>query len=338
MSAQNQNSLRRVFYFGVSVDYKYRKIIETLPIDYVPTNYVGLLKNLLLTRKKKNEKRYVHLRYILFRGYLTTFLMYAFLIAVCKVRGVKLVWSCHNIYEHGIPSKPFGNLMRGMLGWASYKIIVFHPSLKKYLGRFSNKVISANFGAFQAFIQSPDHPVAPEFLTQYREWINRLGVQRADIVFIGEYKARKNIPMLIDFAKENPDVNVLIIAVRTPKIENHPENLFVHSESLIFGELDAVLGHEGLIGFVAHDNLSVPTGIHLYADYGIPVLGVDMDPVACFIAQYGCGETFSDRDSLRLSYKRLKSNWNKYSQGIKILAMDNTWEKSADRHKIAFDL
>lgn len=327
----------RVYYFGVFVEYKYRKVIEQLPVEYIPTNYVGILKGLLF-RKHEGRRLIVHLRYIQFHGYIMTAILYCVLALICKLRGARIVWSCHNIYEHGVPSLAYGDFLRGMLCRASSRVIVFHSSLKKYLHQCANKVEVANFGNYKEFILDPSLEKHPEFLQTYRSWLEKMGRHSADIVFIGEYKARKNVDMLVEFARENRDAAVLIIAHRTPPIADCPTNLLLHNRSKIFGELDEVLRGEYVTGFVAHDNLSVPTSIHLYADYDVPILGLDVEPVSCFIKDYACGVTFSSLDSLERAFFSLKTGREAYTRGMKKLAADNTWEKSAQAHCRAFEI
>jgi len=257
---------------------------------------------------------------------------------VCKLRGANIVWSCHNIYEHGIPSRKYGDCLRWMLARASSSIIVFHPSLQKYLGSSSDKVLVANFGSYKEFILGSSLEKQPEFLVKYRSWLNDRGRRSADIVFIGEYKARKNIELLVEFARNEPSVNVLIVAQKMAPVSRCPKNLMLHNQTQIFGELDEVLRGEGLVGFVGHDNYSVPTGIHLYADYGVPLIGVNLEPVTCFIKDYNCGAVFSDLESLQLAYREVRKNRELYARGIERLAVDNTWEQSAAIHTRAFAL
>lgn len=332
-----RNSNNRVYYFGNHVEYKYLQIIKHLPIDYIPTNFIGILKGLLF-RQRRADRTIVHIRYIQFRGYIVTTLLYAALILACKIRSARIVWSCHNIYEHGIPSPVYGDFLRGMLSWACFKIIVFHPSLKKHLGRQQHKVIVANFGGFKAFVLEKSHNKNSEFLATYQKWLGQINRTCADIVFVGEYKARKNIEMLIEFAHRNSTVNILIVAHKAPSIPNCPTNLLLHNQSMIYGELDIVLRGKNTIGFVAHDNYSVPTGVHLYADYGVPILGVDIEPVSCFIDDYRCGEVFTNLDDLKQAYANVSTHYNDYSNGMKKLAAENTWERSAESHLRAFDL
>mgnify|MGYP006297762497 CR=1 FL=1 len=220
----------------------------------------------------------------------------------------------------------------------SDKILIFHPALAQYFKKFQDKIIDVNFGDFRTFILSKDNPTNPTFLPRYQNWLENRSVEGPDIVFIGEYKSRKNINWLYEFALKNKMINVLIIAHKMPIETNVPENIFIHRESKIFSELDIVLRNSGLIGFVAHDNYSVPTVLHVYADYDMPVLGYDIIPVSCILNHYNCGVTFNNLESIISGYQEIRANYNFYSAGMRRLALENTWEKSAMCHKTAFDI
>lgn len=325
----------RVYYFGDSVEYKYLQIIKHLSMEYIPTNYVGILRGLMF-RRHGDRSLIVHLRYIQFHGYVTTVLLYGLLILVCKLRGARVVWTCHNTYEHDIPWLAFGDFMRWMLYTASSKVIVFHASLKNYLPQNASKAVVANFGSYKDFILDPDLDAHPEFLQSFRTWLKKMNRTSVDLVFIGEYKGRKNIEMLVEFARRNVDVAVLVVAHKASSPENCPSNLMLHNDSKIFGELDEVLRGEDVVGFVAHDNLSVPTTIHLYADYGVPILGLDIEPISSFINDYDCGVTFNDLESLEPAFRSIRCGRDRFRSGMQRLSSENTWGKSVEAHLQAF--
>ena len=131
-------------------DFKYKSIFKRISdIQVKEGKYLELLKVLI------KNKSYYHIRYIKYRGAFLSTLRILLVYVLSKISGSKIIWTCHNIYEHNIPNKKLNDFLRYLLCSVSYKIIVFHKDLKKYLPQLSQKkVLVATFGEFKSFIES----------------------------------------------------------------------------------------------------------------------------------------------------------------------------------------
>ena len=89
------------------LDFKYKMIFSKLDKDFViiEGGFIKLMK--VLIRKKS----FYHIRYIKYRGPIITSLKLLIIFVFCKFSQSKIIWSCHNIYEHNFSSKKFNDLL-----------------------------------------------------------------------------------------------------------------------------------------------------------------------------------------------------------------------------------
>lgn len=325
-----------VLYFGETIDYKYRQIMKHLPsVDYRPGKLKSIVKE-LLKKPFRSRDMVVHVRYIFWRGHLQSLFIYTLIVTLCKLKNCRLVWSCHNLYEHSIPSRRFSAFLRKFMARFSDAIIVFHQAMTPYLHPFVGKVTVANFGEFKSHIRDPAHPKNPDFMSRYQAWLDQRQIESPDVIFIGDYKPAKNIEFLVELAHRRSDWNIVLIAPKMTRPENLPKNVFLYRECRVFGELDHVLKSRQVIGFIGHDNLSVPSGFHLYSAYSVPMVGIDVEPVRSLLEEWGCGTTFVDLSGLEKAVNQIRADYSRFMQNAKKAGLKLTWERSAAAHKKAF--
>ncbi len=315
-----------------SFDYKYQNIFNRNPeIKVIEGRYFKLLKILI------KNKSFYHIRYIKYRGVILTFSRIVLVYFASKISGSKIIWSCHNIYEHNIPSKRLNDILRFLLCLISFKVIVFHKDLIKYLPQFAHKkVLVASFGNFKEFIENKVKE-NKEFKQLYQKWLEKKNIKYPDIVSISAAR-RNNLAPLVE-GLNGKKQNVLIIAPNQ-EIENKSNlesNILVYNNNLVDREILSILNRSGkLIGYIGHENISVPTSIYMYASFGIPIIGLNIEPVSTIIREYAIGEVIDAQIPVEDAIYRIKKNFDYYQKNCITFLQNNSWEKSASIHDTIF--
>jgi hypothetical protein len=217
----------------------------------------------------------------------------------------------------------------------SSEIIVFHRDLIKYLPKNNqSKVHVASFGDFQEFFAS-QHAPNLEFDLNYKLWLKKRNILNPNIIFIST--AKKNNLKLLFEAVSNNAINCLVI---NPKNKNDygelSDNIFFYREFVNKEVYDILNLSKNIIGYVGHDNISVPTSIYMYATYNIPIIAYDVKPVNSIITKYELGITIKHSNELENAYKTLIDNYEFYVKNLSFFLQENSWEKSALVHKEIF--
>jgi len=329
-------------YAEQKLDYKYERVFGDLDLDYTPVT-VYEFAALMAGPLDGDTDYYYHVRYLRWRGYLLTLPMYLVVIALCLVRGVTIVWSCHNVVGHTIPDERYNRILRSLIGWAATDILVFHESLRPHLHPFESKVHVACFGSFQEFFR--DHPTRnPDFEERYREWVERREIDGPDVVFVGVYTRHKNIEWLVDHLRAGDAPDGLVIAPGYPEPDDvqhsgqQPDNLFLEADQKVIAEVDDILQSGVPIGYVAHDNLSVPTSMYVYASYGIPMIAYDVDPLAPIVREHQLGAVFSRPADIGAALGQVRAEYEMYRTHTAKFLETCTWERSRAVHASVFRL
>lgn len=321
------------------VDYKYRRILEGVPADYVCKPFRGLVRGLLARRPETPDV--LHIRYLKWRGYLGTAFRYGLLIALCKLRGVRIVWSLHNIEEYNIPSRWYNAVARRFLATAADSIVVFDESLRKYLGRHAARTHVASFGEFRSRFESDqeESESGRGFLADYDGWLARRGDSGPHLVFVGAYALSKRIEALLEIARLNPDFSVVIVAPGMERPASLPGNVFLHAE-WVGAELRQLLDRPDRfqVGFVGHGNVSVPTALYVYASFGIPVLALESPPVDRIVRNHDLGYTISDAGEARDAVLEMRRRIDAHRSALVQFLDEHSWANSALVHRTAFGL
>ncbi|HIP33140.1 MAG TPA: hypothetical protein EYG89_00020 [Bacteroidia bacterium] len=312
-------------------DYKYQNIFSRIKnIEVVEGNFLTLLKLLF----KKNV--YYHIRYVKYKGYILTIIRLLIIYGTVKLTKSKIIWSCHNIYEHNIPSKRYNDFLRFLLSFISDFIIVFHKDLSNNLPSFANKkTVVASFGEFKDFIKNQkDENI--NFSNSYEIWLDENGIKGPSIISISAAK-RNNLDVLI---QNSININCLIIApniINTINLKNK-KNIFFYNNNFVKKEVHDILNTtDKLIGYIGHDNISVPTSIYMYASYGIPVIVLNNQPVNSIIKQYKMGEILTEDNNIAKISQLILNNYSFYQNNCLKFLEDNSWDNSASKHSKIFE-
>ena len=314
-----------------SYDFKYRNILSNIPnIEVIEGSYFSLLRLFL----KKNT--YYHIRYIKFRGYIRTFFRLAIIYLIAKISGNKVIWSCHNIYEHNIPSTRYNDIIRDLLCKYADNIIVFHRDILKYLPkRCHHKTTVASFGDFRDFIYSQTD-INEKFQEKYTAWLTSLQISQPAVISISAAK-RNSLDLLFKVADLHC-INVLAIAPNLGKKVNKSNNILFYNDSFVKKEVAEILENsKQLIGFIGHDNISVPTSVYMYASFGIPIIALNFKPTKTIVGDYKIGEVIACSDEFFEAYQKIINNYDEYYLNCKRFITANSWEKSAEAHRKIFD-
>jgi len=322
--------MKRIILSESSYDFKYKSILSQLEdFQVIEGGFFKLLK-ILATRKS-----YYHIRYIKYRGKIVTVLSYLIIALLAKLSGSKIIWSCHNIYEHNFNSKRYNDFLRILLAKISYKIVVFHQDLKPYLPKSSEqKIYVASFGNYKEFIEKQTEQ-NKEFQQQYKNWLNLQNINSPDLVSISAAKSNS-----LDYfmPKLNDNYNFLVIAPNVPfNINLESNNIFIYNNSFVKAEIKNILRNsKNLIGIITHNNISVPTSIYLFASYGVPVIVMDISPLNSLVKDFGIGEIVKTQNDINSSIKKIKKNYNSYQIKCEEFISINSWDNSRETHKSIF--
>jgi hypothetical protein len=322
--------MKRIVLSESSYDFKYKSILSHLEdIQVIEGGFFKLIK-ILATRKS-----YYHIRYIKYRGKIITVLRYLLIAFVAKLSGSKIIWSCHNIYEHNFSSKRYNDFLRILLAKISYKIVVFHKDLIAYLPDSSKyKVNEASFGNYKEFIEKQTEQ-NKEFQQQYKNWLNLQNINSPDLVSISAAKSNS-----LDYfiPKLNDNYNFLVIAPNVPfNINFESNNIFIYNNSFVKAEIKNILRNsKKLIGIITHNNISVPTSIYMFASYRIPVIVMDIKPLNSLVKDFGIGKIIKAQKDINSSIKKIKKNYNSYQIKCDEFMSVNSWDNSIEIHKSVF--
>ena len=309
------------------LDYKYKMLFSKLDKDFViiEGGFIKLMK--VLIRKKS----FYHIRYIKYRGPIITSLKLLIIFVFCKFSQSKIIWTCHNIHEHNIKSKKINDILRYVISKISSDIIVFHKDLIKYLPKSAlGKTHVASFGNFKEFTESKENENI-DFKNNYRAWLNHLNISSPNIIFISAAK-KNNLKLLID-GVTNKDINCLIINPKsTFDYKEFWNNIFFYNK-FVYGNINNILNTKSkIIGYVGHDNISVPTSLYMYASYKIPIISINKEPLNTIINEYEIGIVVTKSNEIEVAYKSIIHNYDKYQNNISIFNEKNNWRNSAKIH------
>ena len=317
---------RRIKVFCDSpIDFKYKSIFSGIDnLDVISGGFFDIVNTMI---KLNNENAIYHLRYLKFRGYIFTFLRLVFIIILAKIKSVKIVWSCHNFYEHTFRSKFYNDLIRNFVIFFSDSIVVFHSDIKSRLPRSCHKkTYVATFGDMKRHFLTQEQ-VNVDFKRKFSLWKeNNDG--KLNIISISAAK-KNNLKCL------NND-NGLFSLIIAPYVElgfSTSNNCMVYSDGFVKKEVvDLLMSSERLVGFVGHDNLSVPTSIYMFASFGIPIISLDNEPSNNIVQENSLGKVLFDPSDLYKVYNDISDNYESYSANCKEFIEKLSWGYSSEVH------
>ena len=276
----------------------------------------------------------MHFRYLKWRGPLRTIPIYLAMLGLARLQGVKIVWTCHNVWEYGMPSRWQNAVLRWLMTRTAHRIVVLHRSVGDHLGEAAaDKLVVAHFGSFRQAVEraSEEAKANPEFTATYKRWRQERGVRSPDLVMVSTLWEADD---LLAFLEENSSVNGVIIAPRLGPTECG-ENVLLFRKS-VYAEVHGLLSSRGLIGYLGHANVSVPTSLYMFAGYGIPMIGRNVAVVSDILIAEGIGEVYGTIDEMGAAYRKIKADYQAYRSRCAGLVARHTWSRSATIHRKIF--
>lgn len=317
------------------LDFKYKKFLRELANEYHLLTFSGVLK-LAFKPLPKTQQCYFHVRYLKWRGPRLTRLYYTILIAICQVRNIRLVYTCHNLWEHNFQNKQVNLRVRTFLMKHAHDIIVLNESLRDYLieenAQLANKVKVAHFSDFSEYFDSQDEP-NEDFQKKYDAWLSRRGIDRPDLLLVSaSYRSLESFKPLFN----QSTYHVLCIVPNLIVKDGFGDKVMLYHEGFVKKEVTDLLNMPGMIGLVGLDNGSVATSLYMFASYGIPMLVLDRPPMDRLTTEFEIGELFDLEDDLDQKISQVNNDYQRYRAGCKNLLKAHTWEKSYELHRTVF--
>jgi hypothetical protein len=312
-----------------SYDYKYRNIFSNIEgINVVEGRFFSLLGYMT------KPDTYYHIRYIKYRGKFFTIVRILLVSLFSYVFKTKIIWTCHNIYEHNFPSKKYNDIVRSLLSCISYRIVVFHKDLSAYLPKTAQrKIIVSSFGDFTNFIKGKTE-INNDFNGKFTSWKKQENIHQPDIISVSAAR-KNNIGLLLDGTADS-DVNILIIAPKITLVKTS-SNIFLYNDFVYKEIADILINSNELVGFVGHSNISVPTSIYMYASFGIPIIGIRAKPISSIICENKLGIVVDSSKEVVLALKSIRDNYSSYQENCRKFIRENSWEKASLSHKAIFN-
>lgn len=308
--------------------YKFSKIFCDIPIDFRRVKYhqfiIFILKNLLIPLEGKRNI-FFHIRYIKWHGFFKTIPIHLTIIILCKIKNIKIIWTCHNIWEYSFNSKIQNIFLRHYIYKFSDIVVVLHNDIREFLPKHSrNKIRVACYGDFKDYVEEQSSNNY-DFRRKYQQWKDLHNINKPDIVFISTLP---NVKKLTEMACSISEYSFLFIAPKS-RYSIESENIFLYN-GFVWAEVKDILKEEKIIGLIALDNISVPTSLYLFASYGIPIIALDQLPMKKIINQYKIGKTFTyELHNFIKMINIIKTDYKYYSNNVKSFLKYNTWQKAS---------
>jgi len=312
------------------IDFKYSLVYDKLNIKYNQIMHKTLIYKLL--KPTQIDVSYYHLRYlnlVNLRIYLVMFIIPILL----KLRGIKLIWTIHNIIDHKTEFQILNKILNLYIIVLSSKCVVLHKDIKRELPKlFHYKIFVSNFGPIQT-----------------------------EVIASNCIKDKKNINLLKSFI-ENKENEPILFSISTAKFNNAYKITKYSNSLLVYVDpyetfMEKIFKNNNVfyipnevgisflkyinqlkypIGLVGHNNKSVATSLYMFATMQVPVLTLDQVPNSTIVEEYGIGEVIKDNAMTDYFVQKIKLNYEKYQKHIKIFLEINNWDKAVDIHHNIF--
>lgn len=331
ISYSYENKMKRITVLSESsYDFKYKNIFSKIDgLDVIEGNFLSLLLNMI----KSNT--FYHIRYIKYRGKFLTILRILLVTFFALITRTKIIWTCHNIYEHTFPSSSYkyNDFVRYIISLISFRIIVFHKDISCHFpDSVKKKIIVSSFGNFDNFLKNKNG-TKKDFIKKFIDWKKQKKIKEPDIISVSAAKIN-NIELLIEGAIRYK-INTLVVCPRI-SIKTNDDNIFIYDD-FVYREIDSILTNSSkLVGFVGHSNISVPTSIYMFASYGIPIIGLEKKPVSSIIRDNKIGIIINSSEDVMEALREIRENYNSYRMNCQNFILRNSWENAAKSHQIIF--
>lgn len=238
----------------------------------------------------------IHLRYLK-RHKPLSLIFYLGVALVCKIRGVKLIWTVHNIKEHR--KLIFQNIIQEILFIGSTTLVVLEDVMIKHIPlRHRNKT-----------------EIAPYFIN--RETINEEHSKRFGPVELIYVSTNKNT-LVKEFYKNvlhSIEIRHLFVSPIVDCVTN------CQKVKIPFTEFQERLKSKNkCIGLLLLTNRSIATNFYQFIVNGIPIITIKDEANSCLIERYFIGKVIDDIKDVHKAIRCIEENYDEMSFNAFMLA------------------
>ncbi|MDC3130451.1 hypothetical protein OA870_04400 [Bacteroidota bacterium] len=251
---------------------------------------------------------------------------------ISRVKGGRLLYTCHNINEHNISIKFINDFYRFLFSLLAFKIVYFDKSVRNHnYNFFYNKGIIANFGSFKGFLIKKNQK-SLHFEKLIKSWGFAF---QLDIISVSAAR----LSYSEEFFDKIQSTNFKSLMINPKKNKNHylMTNNQLRFFEPVFYEIDNILmNNKELIGFVGHFNISISTSLYMFASYNIPIICFDIEPNNNIVSKNKIGEVIQVDCSVGEIISKInliKGNYKLYQQNCANFILENSWDKSSKIHE-----
>jgi hypothetical protein len=206
---------------------------------------------------------------------------------------------------------------------------VFHQDLIPHLPHAGkNKIVVASFGNMKKHVESQTKNNT-DFKEKYDAWMH----QNKYPALLSISAAKKsNLKLAIEGLKTSKMTGIFIAPNVSRPAQISDENILFYNGDFVRKEVIDLLNIKNIIGYVGHGNISVPTSLYMFASFGVPVIGLNIEPVNSIIEKYNIGRIVSTPEELNSAISLIRERYTDYSENCRKMIEDNSWEKSAKIH------
>lgn len=309
------------------LDFKYKSIWRHLPQVEIAEGGLFRLLRLAILYRFDNSKVIYHIRYL--KSGRLGYIRY-FILALFQFFGFfHIVWTCHNIEEHNFKNEFRNRILRRWLSINANCIVVFHQDLIAHLPEVvRDKSFVASFGDMREYVESQTKSNT-DFKEKYDAWMH----QNKYPALLSISAAKKsNLKLAIEGLKTSKMTGIFIAPNVSRPAQISDENILFYNGDFVRKEVIDLLNIENIIGYVGHGNISVPTSLYMFASFGVPVIGLNIEPVNSIIEKYNIGRIVSTPEELNSAISLIRERYTDYSENCRKMIEDNSWEKSAKIH------
>lgn len=313
------------------LDFKYTKFLGHLTENYILVTFNGLIK-LWLKKLHASNNYYFHVRYLKWRGPVLTILYYLLVVLLCSVRDIKLVFTCHNYWEHNFNNRFVNAFIRKLLVRNAHAVIVLDDGIGERiaLGRpnLRKKIHTVHFSSFIDYFEKLK-TINKDFSTGYTSWKTKRGIDKPDVVLISaSYRSLDRFRETFN----NSIYNYLCIVPKVSNAQGFGENTLIFNEGFVEKEVTDLLREGGIIGMIGLDNGSIATSLYMFASYNIPMLVLNEMPMNALVADFKIGHVFDLLTSVDEQIELIKKDYTSLGNNCSDFLKAHSWQKSHDIH------
>lgn len=318
--------------FGESrLDFKYTKFLGHLTENYNLVTFRDVVK-LWFKKQQTSNSYYFHIRYLKWRGPVLTISYYLMVILLCYLRNIKLVFTCHNYWEHNFKNRSVNSLVRKLLVKYAHAVIVLDDAIAQRIAlgkhRLKEKIHTVHFSSFNDYFDNLLR-TNEDFSASYALWKTKREVNKPDVVLISaSYRS-------LDKFKEtfnNSAYNFLCIVPNVIGTEGFQENTFIFNQGFVEKEVVQLLKDGDIIGMIGLDNGSIATSLYMFASYDIPMLVLDEMPMNSLVADFEIGHIFDFSKPIDGKIELIKRDYKGLARNCSEFLKVHSWQKSHDIH------